>query len=81
MDYKLGHEGLQIGVALGISNRGKKITNWGRDLKSGQRDFKPWQRYLKPGQRLQIGLGITNQCGTIALSQKTIILQGFFNPR
>ena len=43
-DYKLGQKGSQIGVALGNSNRGKKITNWGRDFKSGQRDFKPGQR-------------------------------------
>ena len=38
-DYKSEQEGLQIGAALGISNRGKKITNCGRDLKSGQRYF------------------------------------------
>ena len=37
-DYKSGQEGLQIGAALGISNRGKKITNGGRDFNSGQRD-------------------------------------------
>ena len=43
LGYKSGQEGLQIGTALGISNRGKKITNrakevsiWGRDYKSGQ---------------------------------------------
>ena len=47
-DYKLGQEGLQIRVALGISNWGKKITNRGRNFKLGQRDF-------KSGQRLQIG--------------------------
>ena len=36
-DYKSGQEGLQIGTALGISNRGKEITNRGkRDFKSGQ---------------------------------------------
>ena len=39
-DYKSGQEGLQIGAALEISNRSKKITNWGRDFKLGQRDFK-----------------------------------------
>ena len=33
--YKFGQEGLQIGAALRISNRGKKITNQGRDFKSG----------------------------------------------
>ena len=49
-DYRLGQEGLQIGAALGISNRGKKITNYGRDFKSGQRDFKLEQR-LKIGAR------------------------------
>ena len=47
-DYKSGQERLQIGAALGISNRDKKITNWGRGFKSEQRDF-------KSGQRLQIG--------------------------
>ena len=35
-DYKLGPEGLQKGVALGISNRGEKITNRGRDYKLEQ---------------------------------------------
>ena len=49
-DYKSGQEGLQIGAALGISNRGKKITNRGRNFKSGQRD-------LKSRQILQIGAG------------------------
>ena len=54
-DYKPEQEGLQIGVALVISNRDKKITNQGRDFKSGQRDFKSWQR-------LQIGArGISNR--------------------
>ena len=56
-DYKLGQEGLQIGVALRISNRGKKIANRGRDFKSGQRGF-------QSKQRLQIGSGITNRCRT-----------------
>ena len=69
-DYKSGQEGLQIGAALGMSNRGKKITNWGRDLKSGQRDFKSGQRLQiavkrisnrrrdhKSGQGLQIDVG------------------------
>ena len=44
----MGQEGLQIGAALGISNRGKMITGRGRDFKLGRRDF-------KLGQRLQIG--------------------------
>ena len=39
-DYKSRQEGLKIGLALGISNWGKKITNQGRDFKSGQRNFK-----------------------------------------
>ena len=64
-DCKLVQEGLQIGVALGISkwgglqivagisNRGKEISNWGRDYKSGQ-------------ERFQIGAGITNRCRTSA---------------
>ena len=37
-DYKSGQEGLQIGAALGISNRGKKIANRGRVFKLEQRD-------------------------------------------
>ena len=54
-DYKSGQEGLQIGAALGISNRGKMITGRGRDFKLGRRDF-------KLGQRLQIGArGISNR--------------------
>ena len=35
-DYKLRLEGLQKGVALGISNEEEKITNRGRDFKLGQ---------------------------------------------
>ena len=35
-DYKSGQEGLQIGTALRISNRGKKVTNRSVDSKSGQ---------------------------------------------
>ena len=68
-DYKSGQEGLQIGAALGISNRGKKITNWGRDFKLGAKRFqigaKRFQigaeityrgkRDYKPGHGLQIG--------------------------
>ena len=41
-------QGLQIKAALGISNRGRKITNRGRDYKSGQEGF-------------QIGAEITNR--------------------
>ena len=33
---KQGNKGITIRAALGISNRGKKITNRGRDFKSGQ---------------------------------------------
>ena len=51
-DYKLGQEGLQRWVALGISNRDKKITNRGRDYKSGQEGF-------------QVIEGITNYCRTL----------------
>ena len=39
-DYRSRQEGVQIGAALEISNRGKKITNRGWDFKSGQGDFK-----------------------------------------
>ena len=48
MDYKSVQQGLQIKAALGISNRGRKITNRGRDYKSGQEGF-------------QIGAEITNR--------------------
>ena len=57
-EYKLGQEGLQRWVALGISNRDKKITNRagisnrGRDYKSGQEGF-------------QVIEGITNYCRTL----------------
>lgn len=47
--YKSGQEGLQIGVALGIPNRGEEISNRGK-------------KDLKLGQGLQIGAGITNLC-------------------
>ena len=49
-NYKLGKESLQIGVASGISNRGKLITNEGRNFRSGKEEF-------------QIGAGITEQFG------------------
>ena len=35
-DYKSRQDGLQIGAALGISNRGKEISNRRRDYKSVQ---------------------------------------------
>ena len=61
-DYKSRQEGLKIGLALGISNRGKKITNRGKEISNrGKRDF-------KSAQGLQIGGGVTNQC------RKTIII-------
>ena len=56
-DYRFGQEGLQIGPALEILNRGKKISNWGRDYKSGQEGF-------------QIGAGITNRCRHRNLNRK-----------
>ena len=43
-DCRSRQDGLQIGAALGISNRDKEITNRRRDFKSRQRDFKPPQR-------------------------------------
>ena len=61
-DYKSGQEGLQIGAALGISNRGKEITNRGRNFKSGQRDFESGQ------EGFQIGAGITNRCRTSSIA-------------
>ena len=54
-DYRSKQERLQIGEALEISNRDKKITNRGWDFKLEQRDF-------KSGKRLQIGTrGISNR--------------------
>ena len=54
-DYRSEQERVQIGTALEISNRDKKITNRGWDFKSEQRDF-------KSGKRLQIGTrGISNR--------------------
>ena len=50
-DYKSGQERLQIGTALGISNRDKKITNWGRGFKSEQRDFKFGSEITNRGKR------------------------------
>ena len=54
-DYKLGQERLQIGAALGLSNRGKKIINRSKEISvqavirnRGKRDF-------KLGQGVQIG--------------------------
>ena len=38
-DYKSRQEGLQIWAALGISNRGKKMTNQSRNFKLGQEGF------------------------------------------
>ena len=62
-DYKSRQDGLQIGAALGISNRGKEITNRGRDFKSRQRDF-------KSAQRLQIrAIGISSRCRDYKLVQ------------
>ena len=49
IDFKLGQEGLQIGAALGISNRGKNITNRGREVSNRSRDYKSGQRDFKSG--------------------------------
>ena len=48
-DYKSGQEGLQIGAALGISNRGKKITNRGKEISNWGRDYKSRQEGLQIG--------------------------------
>ena len=60
-DYRSEQERVQIGAALEIWNRDKKITNRGWDFKSGQRDFKSGKRLqietrwdFKSGQGLQI---------------------------
>ena len=53
-DHKSGKEGLKIGVALGISNRGENITNRGKEVSNRGRDYKSGQ------EGFQIGAGITN---------------------
>ena len=60
-DYKPGQEGLEIGVVLGISNRGKEISVRDRDYKSRQKGF-------------QKGAGITNRCRTRTLLIQRISL-------
>ena len=57
--------GLQIGargLALAISDRGKKITNRGRDHKSGKEGF-------------QFGAGITNRCRAHGIDIKWCLFQ------
>ena len=49
LGYKSGQEGLQIGAALGISNRGKKITNRGKEISNWSRDYKSRQEGLQIG--------------------------------
>ena len=44
-DYRSGQEGVQIGAALRISSRGKKITNRGRDFKSVQAQWTHLRRF------------------------------------
>ena len=58
-DYKSGQKGLQIGTALGISNRGKKITNRGKEVSNRGRHYKSGE------EGFQIGAGITNRCRTV----------------
>ena len=61
-DYKSEKEGLQIGVALVISNRDKKITNLGKDFKSGQRYFKSWQIISNRGRNYKSVRNSHNVC-------------------
>ena len=46
-DYKSGQEGLQIGAALGISNRDKKITNWARRISNRCRGYKSVKKLFR----------------------------------
>ena len=65
-DYRSEQERVQIGTALEISNRDKKITNRGWDFKSEQRDF-------KSEKRLQIGTrGISNRGSDYKLLQNKL---------
>ena len=54
-DYKSGQEGLKREEALGISDRGKKITNWSKEISNRGRDYKSGR------EGFQIEAGITNQ--------------------
>ena len=63
-DYKPGQEELEVGVVLGISNRGKKITNRGKEISVRDRDYKSRQKGF------QKGAGITNRCRT-----RTLLIQ------
>ena len=58
-DYKTGQEGLQIGAALGISNRGKKITIRGKKISNQGRDYKLGQ------EGFHFRAGIANRCRTM----------------
>ena len=70
-DYRSREEAEQIGTALEISNRGKKITNRGWDFKSEQRDF-------KSGQKLQTGARvISNRCRTYLRGYSKTWVKGY----
>ena len=64
MDYKSGHERLQIRAAFGIINLAEMVTNWVTDYKSGQMDYKLGQGLQIGPNGLQIGPVITNWCRT-----------------
>ena len=70
-DYRSREEAEQIGTALEISNRSKKITNRGWDFKSEQRDF-------KSGQKLQTGARvISNRCRTYLRGYSKTWVKGY----
>ena len=57
----MGQEGLQIGAALGILNRSKKITNQGRDFKPDKEISNLGINYKSGRKRLQTGVGISSR--------------------
>ena len=60
IDYKSERERLQIGAALGISNRCKENSDRGTDYKLGQEGF-------------QIGAGVTNRGRDYKLVQSNVV--------
>ena len=68
-DFKSGQERLQIGTALGISNRGKKITNRGRGISN-------WGRYYKLVQNSDCKLLLK---ATLIFNSASVLLNFFMN--
>ena len=54
-DFKSGNEGLQIGEAFGISNRGKKFQIGAKRFQNGVQITNRGKKHFKLGQGLQVG--------------------------